>query len=315
MSNFAPSLNSSQNSGLLRKGVLDELFMARFNASPGPQHVDATSSLVFNQGSSDQATVVMEQFGGAPSWTERVGEDDVMDSATPRSGNPITFRHVEYARSMPIPKRFYDDEQYGMVSKSVIDFARKAIVARDKHSFGIYREGFTGTLTADGQALFSNSHVTLSGDTVSNLVSGALADGSLNDAIVALLEQKDQSGEIAGHQASVLLVPPKLFKDACILAETELRPGVANNDLNVYSTKYGIQVVQSQWLGAAAGGSDTAWFLLSPDHSINRWVRQAVETAMIGWEYSKSNAYEYKGMFREVCGAISYEGAVGSTGL
>jgi hypothetical protein len=77
---------------------------------------------------------------------------------------------------------------------------------------------------------------------------------------------------------------------------------------------YGINIATSPYLGAAAGGSDTAWFLLSDEHSVMRFVRQPVQTALTSWEYTRNNTYIYKGEFREVVGAMSFEGIVGSDG-
>jgi hypothetical protein len=77
----------------------------------------------------------------------------------------------------------------------------------------------------------------------------------------------------------------------------------------------GLQIFQSPFLGAAQGGSDTAWFLLSRNHSLYRWVRQALNLDLVDYKTQRNNNYIYKGEYREVVGAISYEGLCGSTGL
>lgn len=204
---------------------------------------------------------------------------------------------------------------HGAYEKMVRDMGEMGRITRDKNAFAIYRNAFTTTLTADGVALVNDSHVTLSGDTVDNQLTAVLADTPLNDAIVMLAEQKAQDGTIRGYVPATLLVPQKLFKTASTLLDSQLRPQTANNDVNVYSTRYGIEVYTSPFLGAAAGGSDTAWFLLSRNHSVTRWVRQDIETDLVDYKYSRNNVYVYKASFREVVGAISYEGIVGSTGV
>ena len=118
-----------------------------------------------------------------------------------------------------------------------------------------------------------------------------------------------------GNMPAVLLVPPALFKTSSEITDSELRSGTADNDMNVYSSKYGITVATSNRLGAAAGGSDTAWFLLSNNHSFMRFVRQGIVTDLVDYKYTKNNVYVYKGEFRESVGAMNYAGAVGSTGL
>jgi hypothetical protein len=99
------------------------------------------------------------------------------------------------------------------------------------------------------------------------------------------------------------------------VTKSVLKSGSANNDMNYYSELYpGLQVKFSPFLGAAYGGSDTAWFLLSTDHSITRWVRQGVTTDMVDYKFQRNNNYIYKAEYREVVGAISFEGVVGSNG-
>ncbi len=71
----------------------------------------------------------------------------------------------------------------------------------------------------------------------------------------------------------------------------------------------------SPYLGAAAGGSDTAWFMLTRNHSVSRLVRQGIETALRPWQYSNNRTYLYQGNFREEVYVPDYSGAVGSTGL
>jgi hypothetical protein len=257
----------------------------------------------------------MEVYGGVKAWEETAEEED-LKSDSPRVKDTATYTITKFSKSIDIPKTFFDDAQHDVIGKMMRDFANKAIVARDKDAFGLFRGATTTTLTADGVVLGSNSHITVSGDTVDNLFTEALDDDALNTALIMLAEQKDQSGEIMGHEASVLLVPPALFKQACILTDSQFRPGTANNDTNVYSTKYpGLVVMQSNRLGAAAGGSDTQWQLLGRNHGIYRWVREGVSTDLVPYSYSRNDNYVYKGRFREETGAVSYEGVVVSTGL
>ena len=194
----------------------------------------------------------------------------------------------------------------------VRDFAMKARLTRDNNACAVFRNAFTTATTADGVALLSNSHTSLNGSTVDNLGSGALSETTLNTAIVQMLELKTQDDVIAGNLPSCVVVPPALYKAAVEITESELRQGTANNDANVYSDKYGVRVYTNQFLGAAAGGSDTAWFLLSANHSIYRFVRQGVQTDLVDYKTQRNNNYVYKGEFREVVGAMNYEGIVGN---
>ena len=162
--------------------------------------------------------------------------------------------------------------------------------------------------------MINSAHPLIQGGTTSNLVSGALTSSTLNLGIIALRTQVDQNNVIQGGVPSILLVPPELFKTALEVTESALVSDTANNALNVYRSAYGIQVWTSPWMGAAAGGSATAWFLLSRDHSAIRVVRQGIETALRDWRYSNNRTYLYQGNFREEVYAPDYCGIVAALG-
>jgi len=269
--------------------------------------------LCFKQDSTDKAAEQEEVFKGVSLWNQRSEEQDVQGDS-PRITNKQTFNVIEFAKSVDIPKVFFDDNMHGAYTKMIIDFAEKGRITRDDNAMALYRNSFTSTLTADGATLISDTHTTISGDTVDNKLTSALSEEALNTAIISLVEQKDQSGVVRGGMPSTLLVPPALFKLACEIVESELRSATPDNDMNVYSSKYGIYVAPSKRLGAAAGGSDTAWWLLGRNHAVRRWVRQAVTTDLVPYQNQRNNVYIYKGSFREVVGAIDYAGIVGSTG-
>lgn len=317
MASFNTALNPS-----VVKTALDGVFMPEFNFREAPGYVDATSKLVFNQETSDRGAEIMELFKGVGLWDAFAEEADVPSEAA-RITNQKTFTHLDYGKSMDIPKNYFDDQMHGAYSKMVKDFAQKGKATRDHNAFAIYRSAFVTTFftTSDSAALVSDSHTTIGGQTVDNKLTAALSETSLNTAIVALMEQKDQAGVIMGNTPSVLLVPPALYKTACEIVDSELRSGTADNDENVYSSKYNIYVVSSNRLGAAvsasatsSAGSDTAWFLLGRNHGIHRWTRQDVRTSLVDYIYTRNNNYVYKADFREVVGAMSYEGLIGSDG-
>lgn len=309
MASFSSGLNPD-----VVQTELDKVFMQEFDVLSGPGQATCETSDIFIQDSADSAAVIAEVFKGSGLWGEKEEEQEV-PQGSPRITNKVTFYVTEYAKSIDIPKNFFDDNMHGAYEKMVKDFAEKGRITKNTNAFAVYRNAFTTTLTADGVALISASHVTISGETVSNLITGALTESTLNDGIVALSEMKSQDGVVIGGGANALLVPQKLYKKACEIVKSERRSDTANNDTNVYSSAYDIKVYTSPYLGAAAGGSDTAWFLLGRNHSVTRWVRQGIELTLVPWQNQRNNNYIYKGSFREVVGAYDYAGIVGATGL
>ena len=308
MSSFSSGMNPD-----VVKTALDSVFFQEFNGRLNPGYVDATSEIVFKQDTVDNAAVIQEVFKGTGLWGNKPEEGDV-PQATPRVDNQITFNVTEFAQSVDVTRNFFDDNMHGVYEGMVRDMAETGRITRDNNAFGIFRNAFTTTLTADGVALVSDAHVTLSGDTVDNKLTDALSEASLEGALVAMAEQKAQDGTIRGQMANTLLVPPTLYKEAVEIVESEQRSGTADNDINVYSSKYNIFVATSPYLGAVAGGSDTAWFLLGRNHSVTRWVRRGIETTLVNWDTQRNNNYIYKGSFREVLGATDYSGLIGSDG-
>lgn len=296
------------------KTALDKVFKQSFNYTSHPGYVDATSQSIFKQDSTDKAAVITEVFKGTGLWGARAEDQDV-PQATPRVSNQQSFIVTNFAQSVDISKNFFDDDQHTVYEKMVSDMAETGRITRDTNAFAIYRGAFTTTLTNDGKALCADDHITIGGQTVDNKIVAVLSENSLNDAIVSMVEQKAQDGTVRGSLPQTLLVPPKLFKLACEITESEYKSGTDYNDVNIYSSKYGISVATSPYLGTAAGGSDTAWFLLGDNHSVYRWVRQAVVTDLVPYQYQRNNSYIFKGEFREVVGAIDYAGIIGSTGL
>lgn len=154
----------------------------------------------------------------------------------------------------------------------------------------------------------------LDGETQSNTGTGVLTVDNLNTAIVALRQQKNQAGVILGNVPAILLVPSPLFKKALEITQSALIADSGNNNLNVYRSTYGFQVMTSPWLDNVAGGSDTAWFLLSKNHAVSRLIRQGVQTALRDWSMSNNRTYFYQANFREEVFCYDYVGIYGSTG-
>lgn len=296
------------------KTALDMVLFQNYDAK-FPMEADATDGAIFNQKTVDRSAVITEQFKGVGDF-EATNEQEALPQADFRVGNQKTFPVLKWAKVLPISAEFHADDLHDTVNEAVKNAGMKARSTRDKYAFDfIFNKGFSTTTTNDGKALFANDHLTLSGETVDNLLgSTALTESNLNVAIETLRAQKAQDGTNGGHFASVLLVPPALLKTAIEITKSELRSGTPNNDMNYYSMAFpGLQVKTSRFLSAAEGGSDTSWFLLSANHSICRWVREGLKTDIVSPEFSANDTWSYKMKYRESIGVISYEGVVGCT--
>jgi len=306
------ALTSSLNYDVVHT-LLDSVWKQEFDLFVGPGIATVETPAIFKQATSTKSQETLELFKGTGLWQQKGNQQDIKD-AQPRVANQITFKHVTWANSVSLDKEFFDDDQHEVYTAMVSDLADTARVTREMTGFGLYRNATTTTLTADGVAWGSASHTNINGDTVSNLItSSALTDATLQDAIQKLFEMKAQDGTIRSSQPKALLVPPALFKTAKIITQSELRSGTANNDMNVYQGIYGLEVYQSAYIGAAAGGSDSTWFLLGRNHSVYRWVREGISTYLNDYTLTKNHNYVYGGRYRESYGVKSYEGSVIAT--
>lgn len=292
---------------------MDSVFFQRFNATPGPQFTSAQDNMVFQQESSDRAAEIVEVFKGVGLW-EDTSEQGEYKGDTPLVTDQITFTHARMTKKFHITEEMIEDDQHSVVKKAISQMGTKGRVTQNSEAMKIYRDAEDVTLTADGAYLLSAAHSNIAGDTIDNTVSGALTEDTLEEGVKLLVEQKDQAGDIIGHEARTLLVPPELFKEAVVITESRLEANTTDNNLNVFSAKYGIVIRQSQYLGLAATGKDDHWFLLGDYHSVMRFKRVPIQTRLLDGAYQDNGDSVYRGRYREVYGAISYEAIVGFEG-
>lgn len=297
------------------KTALDSVFFQRYARVPGPQFASAGDEMVFHQDGTDRAAVIMEVFKGVGLW-EETPEQAEYKGDTPLVTDQITFTVAKFTKKFHITEEMIEDDQHSVVRRAIAQMGQKANVTQNREAMAVYRDANSATLTADGVALLSASHTNINGDTVDNTVSGALTVDTLEEGINLLVEQVDQAGDIIGHEAKTLLVPPARFKEGTEILESTLEANTADNQLNVYSAKYGIVLRQSQYLGAAAGGNgaDDHWFLMGEFHSVMRWKRVPVQTRLLDGSYQENGDSVYRGRYREVYGALTYEALVGFEG-
>src|SRR3990167_105431 len=242
------------------KTALDKVFFQRYGRTPGPQFAFAGDEMVFQQDSTDRAAVIIENFKGVGLW-EDTAEQGEYKGDTPLVSDQITFTVAKFSKKFHISEEMIEDDQHSVVRNAVAQMGVKAYVTQNREAMGIFRGSTTTTLTSDAATLLSATHSNIAGDTIDNTISAVFSVDTVEEGINLLVEQKDQAGDIIGHEAKTLLVPPALFKEATEVLESTLESNTTDNQLNVYSAKYGIVIRQSQYIGAAGGGSNIRFYL------------------------------------------------------
>mgnify|MGYP001607591464 CR=1 FL=1 len=309
---------SSANPNLV-KTALDEVLWGRYSKAPAESIGNAETPQLFKQLTIDRAAVIETEIMGPGKWSKNL-EDTAPEEASFTIGNTTTINVDEWDQDLPVSKRFFDDDQHDTVTKAVSDMARQAINSRDENALDIYAGGFDATLTPDAAYLWSDSHTNLNGNTIDTLESGVFNPANFEILVRKLVEQKDQRGRLGGHtpDGGAFLVPPVLFPDAQEFLKSELKPNSTDNNLNYVSLIYpGLAIFESPWAGSTYNdyaNAQTAHYLVSADHSIRRRVREALNTVLVDWQFDSKRRYKYRGAFREVVYAATWEGSVASTG-
>lgn len=304
----------AQNAAIVRT-ELDYVFFQEFEYdSAQPAIATAQTAELFKPQNTTHAYEIFEIFKGVGLYSQ-TGEVGNVPLDVPKVANKVTVQVLDWTKGVELSKDMFDDNMHGVWARIVQDMAHKARVTQDYNAFAVFRGAFTTTLTADGIALISASHVLLNGATYSNVIGTGigLTSTSINTGIIKMRQQPDQAGVILGNVPAILLVPSALFKTALELTDSALVADTGTNAINVYRSAYGFRVVTSPYLDNATGGSDTAWFLLARNHSVTRLIRQGIETNLRGWEFSNNRTYFYQANFRESYYVPDYIGIVGAS--
>ena len=249
---------------------------------------------------------------------EEFGEDAIMHTYD------TTLTAYKYGQLLPISYELLEDDLSGAVEKA--KYGSRALVRKSEDlGASVFRNGFSTSYTSYGDAkpLLSTGHTRADGGTAQSNASATgvtLTEANLETGILAMRSQLDDRGNLISVVPNVLVVPPALEKEALIITKSSNRSGTADNDANVNNmreyTGGQLNVVVWDYLGAAAGGSDTAWFLLSnEDHNINwGWRRKPAVKRLDESVGAKNEIYYWKMSFRAAYGWRDWRGVWGSKG-
>ncbi len=175
----------------------------------------------------------------------------------------------------------WEDDQFGVMRRKPRNLATAKMRTKEQLGADIFNYGFTAggggdaPFTAgDAKALFATDHPRTDGGTAqSNYATADLNEVSLENALVSMRQTVDDKGQLVLVKPDTILVAPALEKEARILLDSQQRTGTANNDINPYKGALTLKVWD--YLGSAAGGSDTAWFVLDSSVHMLNWFNRS----------------------------------------
>jgi len=252
--------------------------------------------------------------------TEEIGEDTDIHTYN------TTLTTYKYAQNKSISWELLEDDIQKVIGKTS-DMSRAMIRKIEKLGAGIFNKAFNTSYTSygDGLPLCSTLHTRADGGATQSNASAtsiALTETNLETAILAMRNQLDDRGNLVSIVPNTLLVPPALEKEAIEITKSMNRSGTADNDINVNNMKEytggQLNVIVWDYLGAAAGGSDTAWFLLAmnnPAYGISVGWRHKPEVKKLDESVGVKNQVMYwQYYFRIALGWLNWRAVWGSQG-
>ena len=318
------SLTGGHTGGLspnVVKTALDDVLFTASGMFETPDELDVRDSLFFRQGSIDRDAFIWEEWSGVGHFEKHVEQEEIKRTSV-NTGNKTTVEVNKFIKSVPVSAEMNEDDIHGTVSELVRDIGDS--VRRTRTSVAVletYGDAFDGNFynAPDGVSLANNSHTTLNGDTLDNLETGALTPDNLEVVVRSLRNQIGHDGERAGHGFDGILVPVANYFNILEIMDSEKVANSAENNINVFMTKYGqVQVKASGYLDSAynsGANAGTGYHAISRNHGIMRKVRVDVSTDFIEPRYSSTDSWEYRARYREVAfPGRSGIGSVHSTG-
>ncbi len=274
---------------------------------------------IFRVENSSKKSEIESSASGLSQFVQ-TGENQPVTYEDRNQGYDVTYTHNKWAKAISISKEMWDDDQFNVMRRGTKDLANSKMRTKENIAADIFNYGFTSggggkaSFTAgDAVALFSASHPRSDGGpNQSNTTTSDLNESSLEVALVAMRATKDDKGQLQLIQPDTLVVPPALEKEARILLDSSQRVGTANNDVNPYQGR--LKLLVWDYLGSAAGGSDTAWFILdSSAHKLIYFNR--MDSGLQGPDYDFDNdVAKWKDAFRCSVGWSDWRGVYGSKG-
>ncbi len=216
------------------------------------------------------STKQSEEFSGATGIGELVEtaesgpytyEDEIEDYKT-------ILTHKTFKRGIQVTEEQAEDDQYRKPAARLTKLGYAAARTADSKAYSVFRNAFNTAYTSygDGKPFLSTLHPRLDGGSVrsnASATNAALSETNLEVGMLAGDEVVDHKGQMISGigRGWVLMIPPALRKKALEICKSPARSNTTDNDLNYYLEFGDLDIFVNPWISAAAGGSDTAWFL------------------------------------------------------
>lgn len=241
------------------------------------------------------------------------GEGSKINYDAMSQGYTKRYTHIVYANGFVVTREALEDGQSGIIargrSKKLAWSMRqtKEIVAAN-----VYNRAFNSSFTGgDTKELCATDHPTKDADLRNELSTAAdLSEASLEQSLIDLGDFRDDRGLRIKAQAMKLIIPKELEFEAHRILNSNLRPGVADNDANAIKdmNKFPGGVVMCNYL------DDTDAFFIVTDvpDGMKMYERRGLEMSVDN-DFDTENA-KFKATMRFAVGWTDPRGIFGSPG-
>lgn len=253
-------------------------------------------------------------LGAFGKWEANTEGND-FNQADIQSGDVATFTAKRFDKAYEVTWELVQDDLYNALkgfgrggSASKLGGGLQA--TEESEAANVILNGF-GTNGYDGVPLFSDSHPLVNSTSVcSNLVSGALTDETLKEALTKMRLQTDEAGVLVAAHADKLVVHPDWEFTARALIGSTLQAGTNQNDKN---TLPNLDIVVWDYLYNAAD-TNKPWFVQdsSMDNLLFLWREKPIFDSE---KIDNKMDYRFYGYCRFDAGYVDWRGICGSKGV
>lgn len=284
--------------------AIRQIFYDRYDEEP------QVMPMVFNVMTSDrniEEDAATTGFGKL----QETSELGALDYEDPLAMYKTTYTHLKYTKGFKVSQELVEDDQHNVISKMPRALAKSVVYTTEYWGASVFNNGFNTANTSYGDAkpLMSTSHTRVDGGTAQSNASATgitLGETNLETGRLALETALNDKGEIVNFKTDCLLVPIELRKTAQILTESTMRPGTANNDINIYDGVF--QVIPWRYISTS-----TYWFLLDKSNHLLQWFWRVRPEFKSDFSFD-ADAALYKVRVRFSFGWSDWRGVWGSKG-
>lgn len=271
---------------------------------------EMTYTQVFNVRDSDRAyEEILGMVGLGLFKVKPEGEPVNYDRFT--QGFSKRFAHDTYANGYQVTWEAAEDDLDGVVREATPELAESARRSIEISAYDDLNNAFTSNVTGmDGVSFINAAHPAAfpGGGTFSNLISGDLAQGTLEAALNIFDDMRNDRGLLIGMTPKNLIIPTELRWLAHELLRSQLRSDTANNAANAL-TLVGLQPMVIKYLTNAEN-----WFVSSApsDHRLMFYWRK--EPFSKNYMDPETLNLKVQMLYRMSHGVADYRGWVGGQG-